>query len=1011
MNSGNPDQTLIGDAIKSRYCRTRPKTTGKGQTPWRFRLSVFGVACALIVTVALISFPLNPTHASNPSAGTISPTGPSVTWSGFPATHADPQATEGGCQEGATCDTYKLTISGTPADWAGKLLHIQIDWIAPALDYALSVHKGTNADPGVGYSDNDVTQPRNWEAVDIDPNQTGVGEYSVHIIYFTTSEADPYHGTASVTAAPPPAPTPTPAPVSTEPAPRYSNYIPPDGMGTDAGEPSIGVNWNTGKVFFLSYTHTLRVGFDDTSSPAGATWEEKSVPTHVTSLDPILFTDSQTGRTFSSQLAGVTSLMSFTDNDGVTWTPSQGAGIAASLDHQTVGGGPFHAPLTSGVNYQNAVYYCSQDASVDASCALSVDGGLTFGPAIRIYTTLDCGGLHGHIKIAPDGTAYLPVATCGQQAVVVSEDNGLTWEIRRIPDSGENTSDPSVGVATDGTVYFAFADSKNRARVAVSHDKGLTWTNDFDIGAPVGVKNSAFPAAVAGDPDRASVFFLGTPTPGSGALGANPNDFNGTWYGYISTTYDGGQSWVTVNATPNDPVQRGPICDRGTLGCSGNTRNLLDFNDMALDKQGRVVAAFADGCVSDACIQGRDANGDNRIDGNDNDGSTLASIIRLAGGRGLLRAFDAQLVSITPAPPRVVASLDDQAAVAYVSWSTPDDGGSPITAYRVYRGTIGGPEALVNTYGPDIHSYVDDRGGTNVYYRVSAINANGEGDKSPRVVAAVSESPCKGSGVTVLTDSAGDSLDQQGQHDIRSLQIGEPYFSDGSSKLVFTLKMADLNGALTPNTQWRIYLSGLNNQGYFADMRTDALGAVSFKYGTYIHNADNTQGTSTTVGNADAGSNYNAQTGAITLVISNDKFGGVKAGDTLTRIFVRIPVVAVVPDNANYANPSAGIKYTLVGNASCQARPAAPTQLMAVSATKTEAQLYWQDKSDNEQNFLIERSNSVDSGFVQIASVGANEVMFTDRGVVRKKTYYYRVRASNSGGKSTYSNVASVRIK
>ena len=1010
MNSGSPNRTSIGRTIKLRFCKSKIMG-GRNKKFIGFQVGAIGMAAVLALLLGVISITLRTTQAASPAAGSISPAGPSVTWNGFGATHADPQATEAGCQDGTTCDTFKLTISGTQADWAGKLVHVQIDWTAPALDYALSVHKGTNADPGVGYSDNDVTQPRNWEAIDIDPSETGVGEYSVHVIYFTTAEADPYHGTASVATAPAPAPTPTPAPVSSEPAPRFSNYIPPTGMGTDAGEPSIGVNWKTGKVFFVSYTHTLRIGFDDTSSPAPAIWEEKSVPTHVQSLDPILFTDSQTGRTFSSQLAGATSLMAFTDNDGESWTPSQGAGIAASVDHQTVGGGPFHAPLTTGVNYQNAVYYCSQDVSVDASCAVSLDGGLTFGPAMRIYTTLDCGGLHGHIKVAPDGTAYLPVATCGEQAVVVSEDNGLTWEIRRIPDSGENTSDPSVGIASDGTVYFAFADSKNRARVAVSHDKGHSWTNDFDIGAPAGVKNSAFPSAVAGDSDRAAVFFLGSSTPGAGALGANPNDFNGAWYGYISTTYDGGKTWVTVNATANDPVQRGPICDKGTLGCAGNTRNLLDFNDLAVDKQGRPLAAFADGCVSDACIQGRDANADNRIDGNDNDGSALATIIRLAGGKGLFRAFDAQLISITPAPPQVVASLDDQAATAYVSWSTPDDGGSAITGYRVYRGNIGGPEALVTTVGSDIHSYLDERSGTNVYYRVSAINANGEGEKSQRVVATVAESPCKGAGVTILTDAAGDSLDQQAQHDVRSLQIAEPYFTDGSSKLVFTLKMGDLKGTLTPSTQWRIYLTGQDGKGYFADMRTDNLGAVSFKYGTYIHNADNTQGTSTTVGNADVGSKYDAQTGAITLVISNDKFGGAKAGDTLTRIFVRIPVVAVVPDNANYASPSADFKYTLVGNASCQARPTAPTQLTALSSNKSEATLYWQDKSDNEQSFLVERSNSLTSGFAQIAAVGANEVSFVDRGVVRKKTYYYRVRASNSGGKSTYSNVASVAIK
>ncbi len=960
--------------------------------------------------------------ASNPAAGTIAPAGASVTWNGFAATIANPTASEATCQEGSTCDTYKLTVSGTPADWAGKRIHIDIRWIAPAFDYALSVHKGTNADPVLGYSDNDITTPRNFESVDIDPSVSGIGEYSLHAIYFTTSDQDPYVGTASITDAPPAGPVPTPAPRSTEPAPRYFNYTPPAGLGDHAGEPSIGVNWKTGKVFFLAGFETLRVNFDDTSSPARATWENKSPTTHVSpaGLDPILFTDSRTGRTFSSQLLGATSDTAFSDNDGETWSQSQGAGIPASLDHQTLGGGPFAPPLTRDPStplYRSAVYYCSQDLGVDASCAMSLDGGQTFGPAIRIYTQNDCeAGLHGHIKVAPDGTAYVPVGGCqGEQAVVTSENNGLTWDVRKIPNSGTNSSDPSVGIAKDGTLYFAFADEHNRQRVAVSRDKGHTWTNDFDIGAQLGIKNSVFPSAVAGDKDRAAVFFLGTTTPGLNATAAHASDFDGAWYGYISTTYDGGKSWVTVNATANDPVQRGPVCDKGTsagpVGCQGNTRNLLDFNDLTVDLQGRPLAAYADGCVCDACIQGRDINGDNLIDGNENDGTDRTAIIRLAGGKGLFSEFDVALISITPAPPLVVASLDDQAATAYVSWSTPDDGGSPITGYKIYRGTVGGPEALLASVGADTHSLTNESSGTNVYYRASAVNANGEGEKSPRILASVAESPCKGTGITVLTDAVGDSLDRSPQHDIRSLHIAEPYFMDGSSKLIFTLKMAGLSDPLTPNTQWRIYFTGPNGSGYFVDMRTDALSAVTYKYGTYIHNADNTQGTSTTVGNADAGSRYDAPTGVITLVVSNDKIGNPHAGDTLSRIFVRIPVVAVVPDNANYANPSSTVAYTLVGNASCQARPAAPTSLMAFSANKREVGLYWQDKSDNENSFLIERSTSVASGFTQIATVGANVVSYVDSGVVRKTTYYYRVRGVNGGGKSTYSNVASARVK
>jgi hypothetical protein len=96
---------------------------------------------------------------------------------------------------------------------------------------------------------------------------------------------------------------------------------------------------------------------------------------------------------------------------------------------------------------------------------------------------------------------------------------------------------------------------------------------------------------------------------------------------------------VTVNATPNDPVQRGVICTGGT-SCPGATRNLLDFNDVTVDARGRALAAYADGCVTPECISGADRNGDGRVDGNDNDGTDRATIIRQTGGKTLFAAFD-----------------------------------------------------------------------------------------------------------------------------------------------------------------------------------------------------------------------------------------------------------------------------------------------------------------------------------------------------------------------------------
>lgn len=226
----------------------------------------------------------------------------------------------------------------------------------------------------------------------------------------------------------------------------------------------------------------------------------------------------------------------------------------------------------------------------------------------------------------------------GNRESLSQEDNGLTWSIRTVDGSSAGDTDPSVGIGADGTIYFGYADGDGHARVAVSHNRGVNWQNLQDVGASQGVQNTVFSQVIAGDSNRAAFFFLGSTTPGATGRGTDLT-FPGTWFGYIATTYDGGVSWVTTNATPADPVQRGVICTNGT-SCPSGTRNLLDFNDVTVDKQGRVVAVYADGCVTAQCINGVDRNSDGRLDSNDNDGTAKATIIRQTGGKRLFAAFD-----------------------------------------------------------------------------------------------------------------------------------------------------------------------------------------------------------------------------------------------------------------------------------------------------------------------------------------------------------------------------------
>jgi hypothetical protein len=86
--------------------------------------------------------------------------------------------------------------------------------------------------------------------------------------------------------------------------------------------------------------------------------------------------------------------------------------------------------------------------------------------------------------------------------------------------------------------------------------------------------------------------------------------------------------------------------------------------------------------------------------------------------------------------------------------------------------------------------------------------------------------------------------------------------------------------------------------------------------------------------------------------------------------------------------------------------PTTPGNLNATAVSKTQINLAWTDSS-YETSYLIERSTSSNRGFKQIASVGANVTSYASSGLKSRRTYYYRVRASNATGNSGYSNVAS----
>ncbi|MGM0581791.1 MAG: reprolysin-like metallopeptidase [Bacteroidota bacterium] len=86
-----------------------------------------------------------------------------------------------------------------------------------------------------------------------------------------------------------------------------------------------------------------------------------------------------------------------------------------------------------------------------------------------------------------------------------------------------------------------------------------------------------------------------------------------------------------------------------------------------------------------------------------------------------------------------------------------------------------------------------------------------------------------------------------------------------------------------------------------------------------------------------------------------------------------------------------------------------PSNLTAVENTDATITINWTDNSDNEDGFIIERSDDVDSNFMEIGSSDSNTNSFTDNNnLSNNTTYYYRVKATLSNYSSNYSDTINV---
>ncbi len=377
-------------------------------------------------------------------------------------------------------------------------------------------------------------------------------------------------------------------------------------VGATAAEPTIGVAPD-GTAYFAASSLVLDTDFVwgvsrtnvMKSEDGGLSWT--SIQPNIAgetfspgNADPMLYVDTDTGRVFVFDLSAVCHWLSFSDDQGATWTTNPIACGNVPIDHQTiVTAKPIGAVPTSG--YPNMLIWCS-NRIVDATCGRSFDGGITWSPGGTPYLPTDesgtaCSSIAGHLDAGPEGRLYLPSGHCRVPEVSVSEDGGLTWEQYIVHPSRASNAHTAVATDEDGNVYTVWIDALQQAFLAYSTDYGKSWSEPMMV-SPPGVKLANFPVIAAGAPGAVAINMPTTTDEGT------PGNLTWDQTLTVSTNVLSADP-IFQSATANDPAV--PI-HRGA--CHGRCGGLWDFLDIQISDEGELWASASFDC-GPACQEGK----------------------------------------------------------------------------------------------------------------------------------------------------------------------------------------------------------------------------------------------------------------------------------------------------------------------------------------------------------------------------------------------------------------------
>ncbi|MHB1260823.1 MAG: sialidase family protein [Thermoplasmatota archaeon] len=280
------------------------------------------------------------------------------------------------------------------------------------------------------------------------------------------------------------------------------------------------------------------------------------------------------------------------DDKGMTWSDPIDLAGDDSGDREWITG---RADGTLFASWRN--FPSSGDATIKSS--VSYDGGASWSDGSDVADDTRMGG----IAVDPTSKALaLAYDPGGNVQVARSFDDGATWTSTEVvTDAAQGQVFPVVAYDTNGTLYLVYAHDPDgafgaespagtnrplespRVFLAVSHDKGVSWSEPVQVNPPG--TTAWFPWIAAGGQGRIVVTWYQNDL----GLTRQTTDEVYVMAGF-SLDADYPQPRFSVVRVDPDPVHRGPECRENPGVCN---RSFLDFFEVTVTPDGKAFAAWA----------------------------------------------------------------------------------------------------------------------------------------------------------------------------------------------------------------------------------------------------------------------------------------------------------------------------------------------------------------------------------------------------------------------------------